>query len=215
MNIDSVIFDLDGTLWDSTDVILRAWNMVIENNDKVKTPITREAMEGIMGLQAHQIGAKLFPDIDNDTSTSLIKHCCEEEKKLLLKEGGILYPELEYVLKTLSHNYPLFIVSNCEGGYIETFLEYHNLGKYFKDIECAGNTGRAKGENIKLIMNRNNLHNSVYVGDTNGDHDAAKLANIPFIFANYGFGEVSDYDYIINKLSDMINLVDHLNKDLS
>jgi phosphoglycolate phosphatase len=215
MNVDSIIFDLDGTLWDSTDVILRAWNMVIANNDKVKTPITREAMESIMGLQAHQIGAKLFPDFDNYTSTSLIKHCCEEEKKLLLKEGGILYPELEYVLKTISHNYPLFIVSNCEGGYIETFLEYHNFGEYFKDIECAGNTGRAKGENIKLIMNRNNLQNSVYVGDTNGDRDAAKLANIPFIFANYGFGDVRDYDYIINKISDMINLLDHVNKDLS
>lgn len=206
MNIDSIIFDLDGTLWDSTDVVLRAWNIVIEHNDKVKFPITREAMESIMGLQAHQIGTKLFPYLDKDTSTKLIKYCCEEEKKLLLKEGGNLYPDLELVLKTLSQSYPLFIVSNCECGYIETFLEYHKLEEYFKDIECAGNTGQVKGENIKLIISRNNLGNPVYVGDTKGDYDAAKLAKIPFAFASYGFGTVKEYDYFLQEISDLIKL---------
>lgn len=206
MNIDSIIFDLDGTLWDSTDVVLKAWNVVLKHNDKVRAPITREDMEGIMGLQAHQIGVKLFPYLEKEEYTKLVKYCCEEEKKFLLQEGGKLYKDLEFVLGKLSEQYSLFIVSNCECGYIETFLEYHNLAKYFKDIECAGNTGLLKGENIKKIIQRNHLESPVYVGDTQGDCDGAKLAGIPFVFASYGFGNVKDYDYIIKGLSDIVEL---------
>jgi phosphoglycolate phosphatase len=206
MNIDSIIFDLDGTLWDSTDVVLKAWNYILQNNDKAKASITREDMESIMGLQAHQIGTKLFPYLENEDSTKLVKYCCEEEKEFLLKEGGNLYPDLEFVLEKLSEQYSLFIVSNCECGYIETFLEYHKLGKYFKDIECAGNTGMVKGENIKKIIKRNHLDRPVYVGDTQGDCDGAMLADIPFVFASYGFGSVENYDYIIKDLIDVVEL---------
>jgi hypothetical protein len=53
-NLESIIFGLDGTPWYSSDVVLKAWDMFIEHNDEVKAPTTREAMESIMGLQAHQ-----------------------------------------------------------------------------------------------------------------------------------------------------------------
>ena len=206
MNIDSIIFDLDGTLWDSTEAVAKAWSMVCENNKAIKSTITKEMLESVMGLQIYQIGAKLFPYLDEAKQTKILDLCCEEERKLLLKEGGLLYKELESILQKLSKNYSLFIVSNCQCGYIETFFEYHRLGKYFKDIECAGNTSLAKDENIKIIMKRNHLEHPVYVGDTQGDCDAARLANIPFVFASYGFGKVDRYDYIIEEISDLVNL---------
>ena len=206
MNIDSIIFDLDGTLWDSTEAVSKAWSMVCENNKEIKNTITKEMLESVMGLQIYQIGAKFFPYLDEAEQTKILDLCCEEERKLLLKEGGLLYKELESILQKLSKNYSLFIVSNCQCGYIETFFEYHRLGKYFKDIECAGNTSLAKDENIKIIMKRNHLEHPVYVGDTQGDCDAARLANIPFVFASYGFGKVDRYDYIIEEISDLVNL---------
>ena len=46
------------------------------------------------------------------------------------------------------------------------FFTSHKLSKYFKDYENSGRTGLAKGKNIKLIIERNKLKNSVYVGDT-------------------------------------------------
>ncbi len=206
MKIDSIIFDLDGTLWDSTEVILKTWQSVIEANKMIKNNITLEDLHGVMGLQIDKIGEKFFPDLDKSTQSEIMKHCCEEERKLLLKEGGKLYPNLENTLKTLSEKYSLFIVSNCQCGYIETFIEYHNMGKYFKDIECAGNTGQSKGENIKRIIDRNNLKNPVYVGDTQGDCDGARLAKIPFVYASYGFGKVKENDYKINEIADLNNL---------
>ncbi|WP_017417030.1 HAD family hydrolase [Clostridium tunisiense] len=206
MNIDSIIFDLDGTLWDSTEVIMKAWNKVVSTNGQFREPITLKELQGTMGLLIKDIGRKLLPHVDEVTTEGIMELCCKEEKKLLLKEGGTLYPNLEDTLKILSEKYSLFIVSNCQCGYIETFLEYHNMGKYFKDIECAGNTGLVKGENIKKIIERNNLKVSVYVGDTQGDCDGASLANIPFVYASYGFGKVTNYDYILEEVADLISI---------
>ena len=81
-----------------------------------------------------------------------------------------------------------------------------DTSKYFTDIECYGNTDLSKGENNKLVIERNNLKNAVYVGDTQGDADSAEFAGIPFVFASYGFGSVKKYDYIINKFSDILSL---------
>ena len=206
MNIDSIIFDLDGTLWDSTEAVLKAWSRVCENSKEIKNPITKEMLESVMGLQIYEIGNKLFPYLEEVRQTEILDLCCEEERKVLQIEGGMLYKDLESILETLSKDYPLFIVSNCQCGYIETFLEYHKLGKYFKDIECAGNTRLVKGENIKAVMKRNNLEHPVYVGDTEGDRAAAKLANIPFVYASYGFGNVDSYDYVLEKISDIVEI---------
>lgn len=206
MSIDSIIFDLDGTLWDSTEAVLKAWRMVCENDKEITSPITKEMLQSVMGLQIHDIGIKFFPYLDEAKQAKILELCCEEERKLLLKEGGMLYKDLESILHTLSKRYPLFIVSNCQCGYIETFLEYHKLGKYFKDIECAGNTSLVKGENIKIIMKRNEIKHPVYVGDTQGDCNAAKLADIPFVFASYGFGEVDGHDYVIEEIADIVKL---------
>ena len=82
----------------------------------------------------------------------------------------------------------------------------HKLDKYFTDYECPGRTGLSKGENNKLIIERNNLKNPVYVGDTEGDAESAKAAGIPFVFAKYGFGNVKEYQYAINKFEDLSTL---------
>lgn len=207
MNIDSIIFDLDGTLWDSTDGVLKSWNTIIENNKDINVKLTKEILKGTMGLQIIDIGRKLFPNLSDDRIEELMKDCCELENEYLEKHGGILYDNLEETLKELSSNYKLFIVSNCQCGYIEVFLKYHNLGKYFLDFENPGRTGLSKGENIKLVVERNKLKSSVYVGDTEGDLKAAKFAGIPFIYASYGFGEVSEYDYSIKRFNELLELV--------
>ena len=207
MKIDSIIFDLDGTLWDSTDTVLKAWAMITETEKDVKKPITREEMQGSMGLQIKEIGERFFPYLDENRRLEILEICCTEERELLRKEGGVLFPNLERVLSTLCQKYSLFIVSNCQCGYIEAFLEYHKLFCYFKDIECAGNTGLSKGENIKRVIERNGLKQPIYVGDTQGDCTGAKVAGIPFVYAAYGFGEVESYDRKINSIEELLELV--------
>lgn len=205
--VDSIIFDLDGTLWDSTDIVLKAWKNILADRTEIQRPVTKEELQGIMGLQFEEYAAKLFPYLSKKLQMEVMKECCNEECGFIRREGGVLYPKLEKTLKSLSEKLPLFIVSNCNCGYIEAFLEYHNLKSYFVDFECAGNTGLVKGENIKKVMKKNNLKHSIYVGDTKGDFDGAKIAAIPFVFASYGFGMVENYDYIIKEIGDMVKLV--------
>jgi phosphoglycolate phosphatase len=207
LNIDSIIFDLDGTLWEPTSVVLKAWNEVLKERKDVDKPITKEQMESTMGLQLPQIGEKLFPKLDSETQMELMRSCCSIERDLIRREGGILYPNLEETLIKLSNKYPLSIVSNCQCGYIEAFFAYHKLEKLFIDFESAENTGFSKGENIKLVMQRNGLKNPIYVGDTQGDCDAAKIAGVPFVYAGYGFGKVTEYDYRIESIEQLTGLV--------
>ena len=207
MNIDSIIFDLDGTLWDAIDITLKAWRNVLLGRTEILRSVTREELQGVMGLQLHECAAKLFPYLNTELQMKVTKECCYAECDWIRREGGVLYPDLVETLKVLSQKLPLFIVSNCNYGYIDAFLEYHDLQTYFVDFQCSGNTGLLKGENIKKIIDKHNLKHPVYVGDTKGDFDGAKLANIPFVFASYGFGKVEGYDYIIEKISDMERLV--------
>jgi phosphoglycolate phosphatase len=204
--MDSIIFDLDGTIWDPIDTVLYAWNSRIKEHEQIKRELTRTDFESTMGLQMHEISLKLFPDLNEDIRAQVIKECCDAEQGYLKKHGGNLYPHVEDILKKLSKKYKLYIVSNCQDGYIESFYEFHKLEKYFLDYENPGRTGLSKGENIKLIIQRNNLSDPVYVGDTEGDLKAAKYAGVPFVYAKYGFGQVNDYDKSIDKFDELVKL---------
>ena len=204
--MDSIIFDLDGTIWDPIDTVLSAWNNVIRKNNLINTELTRKDFEDTMGLQMNEISRKLFPTLANTERQKIIKDCCEVEQSILEKNGGDLYPNVENVLKELSQKYKLYIVSNCQDGYIEAFYKSHRLDKYFLDFENPGRTGLSKGENIKLVIDRNNLSNPVYVGDTQGDLEAARFANIPFIYAEYGFGQVSQYDMKVKSFEELLRV---------
>lgn len=204
--MDSIIFDLDGTLWDSTEVVTAAWKAVLGKYPETGNGITKEALQGIMGLQIAEVGRLLFPSLEEEMQRKIMDDCCEMECKYLAKQGGVLFGELEEVLHALSQKYKLFIVSNCQAGYIEAFYGYHRLDKYFTDFENPGRTGLSKGENIKLIMQRNHLTSPVYVGDTEGDQKSAAFAGIPFVYASYGFGEVHSPDYTIHRFSELLEL---------
>ena len=113
---------------------------------------------------------------------------------------------MEETLQKLSARYPLFIISNCEDGYIQSFLEAHQFGTYFTDFECPGRTGLLKADNIRLMKERHHLTSPVYVGDTDGDRTAAEAAGVPFVFAAYGFGSAMRYDYKIDSFEQLTEL---------
>jgi len=205
--LDSIIFDLDGTLWDSTSSVIDSWNETISKYDEVKNKLIVDDMKGIMGLVIQDVASKLFPYLDEEKRLKIIKHCCEEECKHLGDNGAILYDKLEETLEELSKRYKLFIVSNCQCGYIEAFFKSHGLEEFFIDFENPGRTGLTKGENIQLIIERNSLNKSIYVGDTEGDLKASRFAGIPFIYARYGFGEVKEYDYVIDRFDELLELL--------
>lgn len=209
-----IIFDLDGTLWDSSEQVAGAWSVILsrrsETDKRVRSLVTGEDMRGYMGKTMEVIAALMLPDTDEKTRLEIMDECGEYENEYLSGHGGKLYPDLERELDRLSKSFKLFIVSNCQSGYIETFLEYHKLGKYFADFECPGGTGLAKAENIRIIMERNALDKAVYVGDTQGDLDASDSAGVPFIHAAYGFGTVNREVPAVNSFSGIFEAAEKI-----
>ena len=206
MKIDSIIFDLDGTLWDSTEGVSKTWSLVLNKYDYERKEVTVEDLHSCMGKQLDEIGKILFPNLSSEVRKNLMNECCTLENEYLGGHGGVLYAKVEETLKELSKKYKLFVVSNCQDGYIECFFKAHKLDKYFTDYECPGRTGLSKGENNKLVIERNNLKKPVYVGDTEGDAESARVAGIPFVFAKYGFGSVEKYQYEIDSFQDLLTI---------
>lgn len=205
--IDSILFDLDGTLWDSTEIVAEAWNKVLAKEPKVDMTLTAGDLKKLFGRPLPVIASMLFTELPEKEQLDLMERCCHQEHIALSEKCGTLFPELENILNILQQKYKLCIVSNCEDGYIETFLKSSGLTPYFTDFECPGNSGLLKGDNNKLIIKRNNLKSPIYVGDTQGDADAAAYAGIPFIFAKYGFGSVKDYRYSIDSFAELPDLI--------
>lgn len=206
MTADSIIFDLDGTLWDATKEVTHAWQTAVERYGRGVRQVTHEDLTAAMGLEIAEIGERLFPELEGEERSKLLDRCCEEECRYLVQHGGKLYDGVEETLRYLAEQYPLFIVSNCPDGYIQAFLGAHGLAEYFADFECPGRTGKPKSENIRLIAERNGLKYPVYVGDTQKDADSARAAGLPFVFASYGFGEVRECGWSIDSVRELCQI---------
>jgi phosphoglycolate phosphatase len=84
------------------------------------------------------------------------------------------------------------VVSNCQKDYVRAFLDSMKMHELFEDYEEWGRSGYLKAENIRLVMQRNNISEAVYVGDIQADADAAAKAGIPCIWAAYGLGHIEN-----------------------
>lgn len=206
-NFDGIIFDVDGTLWDSTSVVKDAWNQALIDFGIADVFVTADELKGLFGLPMDDIIAKILPNEPLERRLAFRPYCFSYEHRYLEEKAGTVYPGLEDALKILSSKYPLFIVSNCQAGYIELFCAKTGFGKYFKDHLCPGDTNLLKADNIRLICERHNLKNPVYIGDTQMDANACKDAGVPIIYAAYGFGQVESPDYTIQATSDLITLL--------
>ena len=191
MKYDSIILDVDGTIWDTTPVVAKAWNKAIAELFPQVPPVTADILKGQFGKTMDVIGRNLFGALSDSDQAILLKRCCVEEHLAIEQnEKDIAYEGVVQTIRELSKKIPLFIVSNCQAGYIELVMKKNGITDCITDFECFGNNGLTKDKNLRLIIERNNLKNPVYVGDTQGDLEACKLAEVPFIWAEYGFGKV-------------------------
>lgn len=205
----NIILDIDGTLWDTTEVVAVAWERAARQSGKSEVTVTAEKLKGLFGKPMDVIGRSLFDDLSEQEMESLLEFCCEyEEEELRSTSLELLFPHVADTIRTLAQEQGrrLFIVSNCQSGYIELFVEKNHLEEYITDTECFGDTGLSKGENIRLVMERNGLlpEDTVYVGDIMGDYEAACGAGIEFIFAAYGFGDVDG----VRRIEDFAELLE-------
>ncbi|HVR19568.1 MAG TPA: HAD family hydrolase [Polyangiaceae bacterium] len=208
MRSDALIFDLDGTLWDTCETCAAAWNRVTQTLGIVARQVTADDIRGVAGLPHDEGVRRVFDTLAAEEVERISNLSMVEDNRALAETGGSLFPGVSELVPRLSAALPLFIVSNCQAGYIEVFLKTSGLGAHFVDFECWGNTGRDKAQNLRAVIDRNGLWSPWFVGDTEGDRAAARDNGVRFAHAAYGFGKVTDLDARLETFSDVARLVD-------
>ncbi len=206
---NGIIFDLDGTLWDAINEIMDAWNIAM-NKNSLQYHFTFEKTKSYMGLTPEETVPLAFNDVDFDKGLTYFKLALKEEIEYLKDHPGEIYPNEKEILTILKKKYPLFIVSNSDKGYIENYLNSLNMNEFFFDHLCAGDTKKAKWENILIMKEKYNLDKVIYVGDTLKDYIETKKAGQIFIYASYGFGIIDENVNRITNLKELPKLVDEL-----
>jgi len=195
--IDAVVFDLDGTLWDTSASCAVAWNRVLARHGIPFRPITEHDVRGVTGKPHEHCIREVFAGLTEAHIQTLAAETQTEDNLAVAELGGELFGDVVAGLQQLCARYPLFIVSNCQAGYIETFFQRTKLGGCFRDFECWGNTGLTKTQNLRVVIDRNRLRRPVFVGDTAGDQTAARDCDVPFVHAAYGFGRCTGPDHTV------------------
>ncbi|MCD8300774.1 MAG: HAD family hydrolase [Clostridiales bacterium] len=205
----AVIFDMDGTLWDALDNIVISWNESLSKQGIEDVNVKREDMANLVGKTMDKFAEFYFPDMPREKGLEILAVMEQYENDYLRENGGGLLGDVADVFEDLHEmGYMVGIVTNAQAGYAEAFMDHFGLRGQVDDFINYGDNLHGKADNIKLMIERNGIGQCWYVGDTTGDYEACQEAEVPFIYAAYGFGEVDAPVLRINCLEEIVELLD-------
>lgn len=200
MKIKAFVFDVDGTLFSSDEIVAPAYFEAVKTFNaqtrlSLLAPTAREVLDKI-GKPAPVILKNLFPDITQEQQITLGQSARSHLIRLILEGGARLYPG---VLKTLyrlkSGGIALKTASNGNPDYLDAIYSYYGLYEFFGEVMSIYDAGlKDKGDILLRYQERLNLmpEEMVMVGDRLSDLEAAKKAGCRFIGVAYGHGGASE-----------------------
>ena len=207
MNCESLIFDIDGTLWDSRQLVAEGYNIQLEKEGLQHLFVNADILKPLFGKTMTEIADVLLASIDPKDRYALMERCMATENEYLFRNPcQIGYPRVKETLEQLTKQYRLFIVSNSQCGYPELCIGKLGLAPYIEGHMCFGDTGTSKGQTILTLMKKHNIRSAIYIGDTQGDREACLEAGVPFIFCTYGLGQAESWDAKIDSIDDLLNM---------
>ena len=207
MNYESIIFDIDGTLWDSRALVAEGYNIQLEREGLQHLFVNADILKPLFGKTMTEIADVLLASIDGKDRYDLMERCMATENEYLFNNPcQIGYPRVKETLQELSKNHRLFIVSNSQCGYPELCIEKLGLGDYIQGHMCFGDTGTSKGQTLLTIMKKYNITSAIYIGDTQGDLEACREAGLPFVFCAYGLGQADSWDGKIDSIEELLTM---------
>ena len=192
-----IIFDMDGTLIDSGDVITNTINFVRGELglEKIDKELMLEQLNNPdINSSEYFYGTKEFTPQQTELFTKYYNENCVKDIKL--------YEGIEELLGTLKNDFILAIATNASRDFAVRMVEHLNIHKYFDAVIGASCVANPKPHPDMVLKTLNDLnkhhHNSILVGDSLKDMRAAKAAQVDGILVNWGFTNHNEEDAIRN-----------------
>tara|TARA_B100000963_G_C22579743_1_gene650232 strand:- start:293 stop:919 length:627 start_codon:yes stop_codon:yes gene_type:complete len=203
---NNLIFDLDGTLFDSAPEILDCLKEIFhKNNIKVNNNFD----QSIIGPPLKDTLRGLVKEKDINKIDRLISDFIKlYDSKYCYKTK--LYKNVRETLEILKSEKRLFLITNKRLAPTKIMLESKNIVNFFENYFCVDANDPKKKDKTILIANTIadldiNPSNTVYIGDTKGDFLASKNNDIKFIYAGWGYGENIDSAFLhLNDISELV-----------
>lgn len=212
MKYKNLLFDLDGTITDSTEGIVNSIKYALSKLDF--SDYDENVLKKFIGPPLTDSYKKYFGMNDKEASDGLFFFREYFEKRGMYENR--LYPKTDDLLKSLNeYGYKIFLATSKPKLYAEKILKYFDIHKYFYCV-CGcpmKEDGITKTDIIKSALmhaKAENLSDSVMIGDTKYDILGAKNCQIDSIAVLYGIGEeyeLCDATYKVKSVSDLKKLL--------
>ncbi|ULB33564.1 MULTISPECIES: HAD family hydrolase [Proteiniphilum] len=201
---DSLIFDMDGTLWDNVDTYAVSWTRGMKKMGYDKE-VTREDILSQMGNEIGVMLKVLVPEWTKEEQNRLFHAVIESYQELVPTMKPVIFDGVTEGLELLSQRYRLFLLSNCEEGGLVNFMNHTKTEHLITDYMEHGMNMKPKHHNLKLMIEKNGLQAPVYIGDTDSDSRESAMAVVPFVFVTYGFGEAENFNLKFDTFPELVN----------
>ncbi|ECL1910418.1 HAD family hydrolase [Campylobacter jejuni] len=210
----TILFDLDGTLIDSTDAILnsfqgafKALGLTSKNNEEIKN---------LIGYPLEQMFRMLYPDKVNLSKEFVLAY--REIYAQIYLEQTTLLPKAKEALELGSEIADLGIVTTKGGKFTPILLDYLRVKKFFKTLITLENVTNPKPSSEPIILALKGLNktqeNAYMIGDTILDIQAAISANITPLALTCGYGnenELKAHSMVFLNAYEAVNYIARLN----
>jgi phosphoglycolate phosphatase len=203
--VKSIIFDFDGTLADSVDVIVSVYNQIADRHKfKQVSPLN------IAHLKTLSINDRLkFLNVPIRWIPILTIQFLSEYRKNISRIAMI--PGMKDILiQIINEGYDISIVSSNSTETIKCFLEKNELG-LIKDVYSSSRLYK-KDKVIKKVLKKKGIKNTevIYVGDERRDIAACKICEVKSAWVSWGldiYDEVNAPDYIAHYPKDILEIL--------
>lgn len=211
MQIKLIIFDLDGTLVDTSGDITNALNYALKPYGL--RDLTVEDTIKMVGEGITRLIEKILENERIQMRDTVIKRFLDYYSEHLV-DFSTLYPHVRETLEKLN-DYKKAVISNKREYLSTRLLDKLDLLKYFDLVVGSDTTSERKPSAIPVIYVFTKLgvnpDESIIVGDSNYDIEAGKKAGLKTVAVTYGYRErqyLIDADYIIDSMKDLLTLLD-------
>ena len=208
--INTILFDYDGTLMDTNEVVLQSWQHTFRTlRGHEEDPAFIRSTFGeplVMTL------AKLFPEVPVEKSLDVYRTFQRE----VFTDFVEVFPGMLELLKNLKEKgYKMGLVTSRTKDTTWSGLEHYGMDKYFDAVITAGDTDRHKPDPAPILITLDRLGSApgeaIMVGDTMFDLECAQNAGVKSVIVDWSItmsdSEKEQADYIIKTAEELLDIL--------